>query len=70
MAVMTTRDGRWRVEAGGTGSVVVWYRLTGPGVDRWLPSTPALIAELGRCGVDLGDLREAAVSDTSTGPAA
>ena len=59
MAVMTTRDGRWRVEAGGTGSAVVWYRLIGPAIDRFVPSTRALIAELERHGVDLADLSDA-----------
>lgn len=69
MAAMTTRDGRWRVEVGGTGAAVVWYRLLGPDVDRWLPSTPALVAEIGRHGVDLADLHDAAdtvAADTGT----
>lgn len=56
---MISRDGRWRIEVGGTGTAVVWYRLIGPDVDRWLPSTSALIAELARHAVGLVDLREA-----------
>lgn len=64
MGAMTTRDGRWRVEAGGTGTAVVWYRLIGPTVDRFLPSMSALVAELERCGVDLADLGETA-TDTA-----
>ena len=54
---MRTRDGRWLVEAGGVGSIV-WYHLVGPAVDRWLPSTTALIHVLGSAGVDLADLVE------------
>jgi hypothetical protein len=57
--VMQTRDGRWRVEVGGVGSIV-WYRLIGPGVDRQVPSTQALVEALATVGVDLADLVEAA----------
>lgn len=67
---MITHDGCWRVEAGGTGTVVVWYRVVGLDVDRWLPSTPALIAELDRSGVDLADLREVRGPDATSGIAA
>jgi hypothetical protein len=66
MAAMTTRDGRWRVEVGGTGVAVVWYRLLGPGVDRWLPSTAALVAELEQHGVDVADLGDAADAAAAT----
>src|SRR5690348_13652630 len=55
--VMQTRDGRWRVEVGGAGSIV-WYRLSGPGVHRALPSTAALIDALAKVGVDLAELVE------------
>lgn len=55
---MTTSDGHWRIEVGGTGTAVVWYRLLGPGVDRYLPSTPALITELDRHDIELADLRD------------
>jgi hypothetical protein len=58
---MRTRDGRWRVEVGGVGSVV-WYRLIGPGTRRALPSTQALVAALAALGVDLADLVEAAAA--------
>lgn len=60
MAAMATPDGRWRVEAGGTGPSVVWYRLLGPDIDRYLPSMPALLAELERRGVDLAEFAEVA----------
>jgi hypothetical protein len=56
---MQTRDDRWRVEVGGLSSTIVWYRLVGPKVDRWLPSTPALMNALADVGVDLADLVEA-----------
>lgn len=56
---MQTRDGSWRVEVGGLSSTIVWYRLIGPDVDRWLPSTPALMATLTDAGVDLADLIDA-----------
>jgi hypothetical protein len=55
---MQTRDGRWRVEVGGVGSVV-WYRLVGPGVNRALPSTEALIDALATVDVVLAELVEA-----------
>jgi hypothetical protein len=55
---MQTTGGEWRVEVGGVGSIV-WYRLIGRGVDRWLPSTTALVNALASVGVDLGDLVEA-----------
>lgn len=64
---MATRDGRWRVEVGGTGPAVVGYRLVDAAVDRWLPLTPALIAELEQHGVDLADLSETAVPGTTPG---
>jgi hypothetical protein len=62
MAAMTTLDGRWRVEVRGTGTAVIWYQLVGPDVDRWLPSTPALLAELEQHAVNLADLAEAAAA--------
>jgi hypothetical protein len=55
---MHTRDGKWRVQVGGLGTVVVWYRLIGPGLNRWLPSTQALVNALADVGVDLADLNE------------
>lgn len=70
MAAMTTQDGRWRIEVSGTGTAVVWYRLIGPDVDRWVPSTPALIAELARHAVRLTDLRDADPSGKTTDMAA
>ena len=54
---MQTRDGRWRIEVGGVGSVV-WYRLAGPGTTRALPSTQALLNALAEAGIDLADLVE------------
>ncbi len=57
MQAMETRDGRWRVEVGGVGSVV-WYRLIGPEGPRALPSTDALLQALTTAGVDLADLVE------------
>lgn len=59
MPAMITHDGRWRVDANGTGTQVVWYRLTGPDTDRVLPSMAALVAELDQRRVDLADLRDA-----------
>ena len=58
---MRTRDGRWRVEVGGVGSIV-WYRLIGPGVNRALPSTAALVEALAVVGIDLADLVEASAA--------
>ena len=55
---MQTRDGRWRVDVGGLSPTVVWYRLIGPGVERWLPSTKALMDALAEAGVDPADLDE------------
>ena len=54
---MRTRDGRWCVEVGGVGSIV-WYRLIGPGVNRALPSTAALVDALADVRVDLAELVE------------
>jgi hypothetical protein len=62
---MRSRDGRWRVEVGGLGADVVWYRLIGPGADRWLPSMAALERALAEAGVELGELREAAGCSSS-----
>jgi hypothetical protein len=58
MGRMRTRDGRWTVHVGGLGAVVAWYRLIGPGVDRWLPSMAALERALAGAGVDPADLVE------------
>ncbi|GAA0719255.1 hypothetical protein Drose_05590 [Dactylosporangium roseum] len=58
MGAMETADGKWRVEVGGTGTVVVWYTLHGPGVRRNLPSLNALVAALAEHGIDVGELRE------------
>jgi hypothetical protein len=55
---------------GGTDAAVVWYHLIGPNVDQWLPSTPALIAELERHAVRLADLREVGASGKTTDMAA
>ena len=54
---MRTPDGRWWVQVGGVGSIV-WYHLIGPDVDRWLPSTNALLEALANVDVDLADLVE------------
>jgi hypothetical protein len=59
---MRTSDGRWRVEVGGLSPTVVWYRLVGLGVDRWLPSTQALMDALAAAGVDLADLDQTEAS--------
>ena len=59
---MRTSDGRWWVEVGGLSATVVWYRLVGPGVDRRLPSTQALMDALAGAGVDLADLDETEAS--------
>jgi len=57
VGMMQTRDGRWRVQVGGVGSIV-WYRLVGPEVERWLPGTSALIDVLTALGIDPADLIE------------
>jgi hypothetical protein len=54
---MRTRNGSWRVEVGGVGSIV-WYHVVGPGVDRWLPSTNAMLEVLAGGGVDVAELVE------------
>jgi hypothetical protein len=56
---MQTLDKRWRVEVGGLGTSVIWYRLIGPGVGRALPSTQALLDALAEAGIDLAELDEA-----------
>jgi hypothetical protein len=55
---MAAAGGRVRVEPGGVGCVV-WYHLTAPGADRWLPTVDALQRALDGLGVDLADLGEA-----------
>jgi hypothetical protein len=52
---MAPADGRVRVEPGGVGCVV-WYHLTAPGVDRWLPTVESLAKALAETGVELADL--------------